>query len=248
MVFNWKEFNQRPERKKYMKEYLANWRANNQDYIKNYSVKYRKLNRDYLLYKKKEWWNKVKKQRNSKRRLRWAKLSTTKRKIINKKYYKRWKISEDKKRKKLGLPTTDENRQFKNLNQKKLYFLYKTIFPKNEVEMGVYPEWLTNPKTGRKMELDILDIDVNVAIERQGIQHYKKSKIFKYDNLKNIQYRDRLKEKICKNNGIKLIKFRYNEPHTMENLIKKLRKVGVNCKVNNFNPLINSVRNNFDEK
>ena len=148
----------------------------------------------------------------------------------------------------MKLPTTDENRQFKNLNQKKLYFLYKTIFPKNNVEIGFYPEWLINPKTGRKMELDIWDIDANLAIERQGVQHYRESKIFKYDNLENIRYRDRLKESICKKIGVKLIRFRYNEPHTIENLINKLNKIGIDCEVRKLNPLINSVRNNFNEK
>ena len=248
MVFNWKEFNQRPERKAYMKKYGARWRAEHKEWRVEYDKKRRERKRYEILKKKKEYWKKVKYSVNKKRKERRAILSKRERKVIDRRRYDNWKKKENQLRLFLGLPTTDENRKFKNFNQKKLYLLYKSLFPNNDVEIGCYPEWLVNPKTGRKMELDIYDKTNRVVIERDGAQHYRDHDIFNGDSWKNIQQRDRLKDAICRKKRIKIIRIKYNEPHTEEYLIKRLLSLGIECKQRTLNGyLIDGTRKNFSE-
>lgn len=80
-----------------------------------------------------------------------------------------------------------------------------------QVLNNVRPDFLINPRTKRKMELDVFDPQTNVAIEYNGIQHYKfPNKFHKTkEEFEAQQYRDDLKEKICKKVGINLISIPY---------------------------------------
>ena len=51
--------------------------------------------------------------------------------------------------------------------------------------------------------LDFYLPDYNIAIECQGLQHFKNER--RYQNLKDIQERDKRKKKLCKENNIHLI-------------------------------------------
>ena len=74
-------------------------------------------------------------------------------------------------------------------------------------------EWLINDKTGYKLPLDFYLPEHNIAIECQGEQHFianfYKTKGIDYaeEHLKNVQYRDLCKKRLCKENDICLIYF-----------------------------------------
>lgn len=74
-------------------------------------------------------------------------------------------------------------------------------------------EWLINDKTSYKLPLDFYLTEYNIAIECQGEQHFVanfyKTKGIDYveEHLKNVQYRDLCKKRLCKENGICLIYF-----------------------------------------
>lgn len=67
-----------------------------------------------------------------------------------------------------------------------------------------------NPKTQKRMYFDFYLPDYSCCIEYDGEQHFKESDFFK-DSLKDIQYRDSIKNEFCKNNNIKLIRIPYTD-------------------------------------
>lgn len=72
-------------------------------------------------------------------------------------------------------------------------------------------QFLTNPDTGKPLELDGYNQDLNLAFEYQGIQHYKFSEHFHKteERFKKAQERDRFKYKKCTELGITLILIPY---------------------------------------
>lgn len=55
---------------------------------------------------------------------------------------------------------------------------------------------------------------MNLLIEYDGIQHYKPIEYFGGENgLKEQQHNDEIKNKFCKDNGINLLRIKYNEKH-----------------------------------
>ena len=78
-----------------------------------------------------------------------------------------------------------------------------------------------NPKTGYYLPYDIYIPD-NIFIEVQGEQHYKKT-VFSM-NLKNIKYRDRIKKKYAKENGI-FIEVDLRKEKTVDEWIEYINKI-----------------------
>jgi hypothetical protein len=70
---------------------------------------------------------------------------------------------------------------------------------------NVRPAWLTNPKTGKRLEIDCLNESIGIGIEYDGIQHYKNVTLFG-NNIENQRELDLLKEKLCYLRGIILIR------------------------------------------
>lgn len=95
------------------------------------------------------------------------------------------------------------------------------------------PAFLNNPVTGGKynLELDCFDPELKIAIEFDGAQHFKYIPFFHKnpEAFNNQKYRDYMKEVMCRDNGVILIRV----PHTVKVsdikafLIKELRKAGV---------------------
>lgn len=82
----------------------------------------------------------------------------------------------------------------------------------------VRPSWLRNPKTGRPLELDCYNEELGIALEYNGIAHYKWpnwTKMTKKEFLDQVE-RDRFKLDACDEHGVYLIVVPYNIP---ENLI-----------------------------
>lgn len=76
----------------------------------------------------------------------------------------------------------------------------------------VRPEWLSNSKNNR-LELDMYNDELKLAIEYNGIQHYKYEKFF-HKSKEDFETRvadDELKAKLCKKNQVDLIVVPYTE-------------------------------------
>ena len=101
-----------------------------------------------------------------------------------------------------------------------LYKLVKKLFKENKVIYQHRPFFLRSLKGGQ-MSYDIFICGLNIAIEYQGIQHFKPVDFFGGVNTyKETVERDKLKQDLSKQYNIKLIYFYYWE-NIDSNLIKK---------------------------
>ena len=91
-----------------------------------------------------------------------------------------------------------------------LQYLFKRQFSKAR------PDFLRNPVTGGNfnLELDCFDSDMRLAVEYNGVQHYKYIPFFHKNKeaFQNQKYRDFMKEQMCKKAGVTLI----SVPYTVE--------------------------------
>ena len=75
------------------------------------------------------------------------------------------------------------------------------------------PNFLRNPVTGGdfNLELDCFDPELKIAVEYNGIQHYEYIPFFHKNKeaFLNQKYRDDMKRRICRENGIVLIEVPY---------------------------------------
>ncbi len=76
------------------------------------------------------------------------------------------------------------------------------------------PNWLLNPETGRNLEIDCYNNDLKIGCEYDGEQHYIfPNRWHKYKwEFDNQMERDRLKNRLCENNGVLLIRVPYTVP------------------------------------
>lgn len=89
----------------------------------------------------------------------------------------------------------------------------------------IRPKFLKNI-TGRRMELDCYNKDLKLAIEMNGVQHYKYTPYF-HSSIKDFKKqieRDNLKNKLCKDYGIHLITVPYTEKNIEGYLISEFKK------------------------
>jgi hypothetical protein len=95
----------------------------------------------------------------------------------------------------------------------------------------IRPNFLRNEMTGRNLEIDLFNKDLGLAVEIQGIQHYKFNQRFHLSEAQFFeqQKRDEMKALKCRNYGIKLIEIPYYvKEHELKSfLIKKLKEVRV---------------------
>ena len=87
---------------------------------------------------------------------------------------------------------------------------------------GARPEFLRNPATGERMELDRYYPNDRVAFEFNGRQHYAATERFSKDKVMAQRKRDAVKRQICKKYGIKLVVVRAEDL----TFVQMLRKVG----------------------
>lgn len=78
-----------------------------------------------------------------------------------------------------------------------------------------WPEWLVNPETGKRMQLDCYNDQIKIALEYNGIQHYHWPNFTKqsYKDFINQIRRDELKTRLCKLYGVHLIVVPYTVPY-----------------------------------
>ncbi len=92
------------------------------------------------------------------------------------------------------------------------------------------PAFLTNQVTGKPLEIDCCNIELRLGVEYNGKQHYEYVPAF-HKNVQDFQlqqYRDVIKQKMCKEHGFQLISVPYTIPlHSIENyLIEQLNLLG----------------------
>ena len=121
------------------------------------------------------------------------------------------RLAEDDYRVSVGIPKIGEGW----VNETDLFYKVKGRFPECEVVHHGQPKWL-----GRQ-HLDIFFPKENVAIEYQGIQHYKPVSIFGGEaGFVATQERDKRKAALCKKNRCKLIYV--DESHSFEDVVKMI--------------------------
>jgi hypothetical protein len=88
----------------------------------------------------------------------------------------------------------------------------------------IRPDWLKNPKTGSNLELDGYNKKLKIAFEANGIQHYKYDPHFHNSkaDYKDQRYRDKLKAKLCKKQGVHLISIPYYTKDIKAYILSKL--------------------------
>lgn len=84
------------------------------------------------------------------------------------------------------------------------------------------PKFLINPETGSRLELDGYCEELNMAFEYDGEMHYKP--VFGIKSLKKQQKRDKIKDKLCKNCDIILIRIPYWTKDLRIHITKELEK------------------------
>jgi len=94
----------------------------------------------------------------------------------------------------------------------------------------IRPNFLNNPVTdsGHNLELDCYNQDLRLGVEYHGKQHYEYVPYFHKNKeaFYNQKYRDELKKRMCKDNGIVLIEVPYTvkENDIEDFLTKQIRK------------------------
>lgn len=88
------------------------------------------------------------------------------------------------------------------------------LFPDHKF-VKIRPTWLKNPETNRSLELDFFCEDLMIAVEYNGSQHYVYPNPFNKseEEFINQQKRDKIKEGICKEKNICLIRVPYLVPY-----------------------------------
>lgn len=95
-----------------------------------------------------------------------------------------------------------------NMARQHLEMLLGQQFPK------VRPEWLKNPMTGRRLELDMYCEELTLAVEYDGAQHsfYVPHFHGSQEAFRQQQQRDTIKETICAQKNVHLLRIPYNIP------------------------------------
>jgi len=106
-------------------------------------------------------------------------------------------------------PQTQTNKLL-NKGEDIVYEVLQEIL-ESEIERNIRPDFLRNPETGKNLELDCYCEEYALAVEYNGVQHYKFPSVYHKteEEFYNQVYRDRLKKKLCDEAGVYLISVPY---------------------------------------
>jgi len=119
-------------------------------------------------------------------------------------------------------------------SERRMKRLLDKIFPGEECQDNIWPDWLINPNTGRKLELDRYYPKLNLAFEYNGAQHYIPS--FAHDLEKETirvarqMGSDIAKQEVCAQYGIKLMVIKFSDHLTLENLQRIIMEYSLNMR------------------
>jgi len=110
-------------------------------------------------------------------------------------------------------------KETKWVNENKVFTIAREVLPKERVIREASPYWLN------KQRLDVYFPELNMAIEYQGKQHFEAIEYFGGDEafIRN-QERDKIKYKLCIENGVDLIYINYTEKVNKNLMKRKLHK------------------------
>jgi hypothetical protein len=93
--------------------------------------------------------------------------------------------------------------------------IFSRIYPSYDFK-SCRPDFLINPKTGRRMELDGYCPQLKMAFEYNGQQHYVYPNSWHktQQEFEDQLFRDALKKRLCENEGIYLITIPYTTPNS----------------------------------
>ncbi|MBL4898137.1 MAG: hypothetical protein JKX76_00685 [Colwellia sp.] len=102
----------------------------------------------------------------------------------------------------------------------------RRIFNRPNSFNSIRPDFLKNPVTGNKnnLEIDCYDENLKLGVEYNGRQHYEYTPYFHKNKQEflNQKYRDELKRRMCKDNGVNLIEIPYTvKPNKIQGYIMK---------------------------
>lgn len=124
--------------------------------------------------------------------------------------------------------------------QNSVLFKVKEIFPEKlyKIKSNYRPDFLKNPNTGKNLEIDIYICEKSFkksggnyqqhrkyrfGIEIQGEQHFKHVPKFQND-VDGVQYRDTLKQQLCKKVNFPIIEIFYSEINPELDLILLIKE------------------------
>lgn len=112
----------------------------------------------------------------------------------------------------------------------KLLEILKEIFGQENVISSVHPLWALSDK-GVLLEYDVCVMSKHLLVEYDGLQHFEFSNFFHKtrSEFESQKTRDRLKDRLAKQNGWKLLRIKYNEDVTYGNIFKKLSTMRLTC-------------------
>lgn len=123
-------------------------------------------------------------------------------------------------------------------SERRMKRLLDKIYPNDEYQDNVRPDWLVNPETGKLLELDRYYPQLNLAFEYNGLQHYEvcfgNSKEHERNRLLTQRQRDKAKQELCKKQGVTLVVVTYNDFLTVRCLKDLVTKY---TKLNGFLPI-----------
>lgn len=199
-----KQYKKLPKYKEQAKEYAKNkWKEINSDPAKHEEFL---LHRNINVQKIKEKWTQE----------QWKKYKDYHYSYIRE-WYSKKKEKENISRKELGLPLIGKK---KFVQQKKLYLYVSNLFGKENVKEN------NREILGNQLELDIYIPFHKLAFEYQGRQHFEYIQLF-HHNLKRFldyQTRDKLKERLCQEKGVTLIKITHKEELSEQLILQKLNE------------------------
>ena len=103
-------------------------------------------------------------------------------------------------------------------SEQQAYALVASIYP--DAVYQYHEEWLD------LQSLDIFIPSLSIAIEYQGVQHFRAVDIFGgEEGMKDRRERDATKRKLCDLHGIELIEWNYNDPLTKEFILEKITQI-----------------------
>lgn len=103
--------------------------------------------------------------------------------------------------------------------ESELYGLVRDLFPDYQVLREASPDWL-----GR-MRIDIYVPDLGLAVEHQGEQHYRPIAVFGGEEAhRRVVERDELKRRLCAENSVEVVDFRFDSPITKTAVKNRLKR------------------------
>ncbi len=78
------------------------------------------------------------------------------------------------------------------------------IFDGFETQYNVSPEWLINPKTNRRLKLDLLYPEIGLAVRFEGLKSHQQRRLLSLEEELQEKQRTAAREEMCRQHGISL--------------------------------------------